>query len=157
MTSLKLRRDWATPIILLILGTLMALSPTQAADDAHDAAKKDAVAAMTTWLGEMDAGSYAKSWTDAAKIFQKAIISDKWVEVSGKVRTPLGKLVSRTFATVLYQDGINNPNAKPLPGKFVIAQFDTSFENMKSARETVTFEQEDDGSWRAAGYFIKPQ
>ena len=42
-------------------------------------------------------------------------------------------------------------------GDFVIAQFDSSFENMKYARETVTFEKEADGTWRAAGYYIKPQ
>jgi hypothetical protein len=39
----------------------------------------------------------------------------------------------------------------------VIAQFTSSFDNLQSARETVTFEKQADGSWRAAGYFIKPQ
>jgi len=112
---------------------------------------------MQTWLGEMDSGSYAKTWSEAAKSFQKAVTSDQWVDVSAKVRSPLGKLVSRTLASGLYQDGINTPGGKALPGKYVIAQFETSFENMKYARETVTFEQETDGSWRAAGYYIKPR
>jgi hypothetical protein len=34
-------------------------------------------------------------------------------------------------------------------------QFDTSFENKKSAVETVTFMREKDGTWKAAGYYIK--
>jgi hypothetical protein len=34
-------------------------------------------------------------------------------------------------------------------------QFDTSFANKKSAVETVTFMQEKDGNWKAAGYYIK--
>jgi ribosomal protein S17E len=34
-------------------------------------------------------------------------------------------------------------------------RFDTSFENKKSAVETVTFMQEKDGKWKAAGYYIK--
>lgn len=157
MSSLKIRRVWVAFAVLLCLGGLPALSPTQAADDIHDDAKKAAVAAMDSWLGEMDAGSYAKTWSDSAKSFQKAVTSDQWVAVSTQVRSPLGKLVSRSFASALYQDGINNPNAKPLPGKYVIAQFETSFENLKFARETVTFEQETDGSWRAAGYYIKPR
>jgi hypothetical protein len=42
-------------------------------------------------------------------------------------------------------------------GTFIVAQFETSFENMKFARETVCFEKETDGTWHAAGYFIKPQ
>jgi len=37
----------------------------------------------------------------------------------------------------------------------VVMQFDTSFSNKKSAVETVTFVQEKDGKWKAAGYYIK--
>jgi hypothetical protein len=37
----------------------------------------------------------------------------------------------------------------------VIAQFKTSFENLKYAVETVTFDKID-GTWREAGYYIKP-
>jgi Protein of unknown function (DUF4019) len=37
----------------------------------------------------------------------------------------------------------------------VIAQYDTSFEKKESAVETVTMMKDKDGSWRAAGYFIR--
>jgi serine/threonine-protein kinase len=70
------------------------------------------------------------------------------------VRKPLGKLLSRKLDSAVLQSstsGVGMPK-----GTFVIAQFNTSFENMKSARETVTFQKEADGAWRAAGYFIKP-
>ena len=134
----------------------MASSPTLADEDDQQAAKKSAVAAMQTWLGEMDAGSYAETWTDAAKSFQGAVTSDKWVSLSQNVRTPLGKLLSRQLASAALQSGANSTNATTLHGTYVIAQFDTSFENMKYAHETVTFEKEADGSWRAAGYYIKP-
>ena len=40
-------------------------------------------------------------------------------------------------------------------GKYVIIQFDTSFEHKKSTVETVTPMQEADGSWKVSGYFIK--
>jgi hypothetical protein len=135
----------------------MALSPTLAGEDDQEAAKKEAVAAMQTWLGGIDAGNYPKSWTDAAKSFQKAVTSDQWVTALNQVRTPLGKSLSRNLASALHQTAIPKPGGETMKGDWVIAQFDSSFENLKSARETVTFEKEADGTWRAAGYYVKPQ
>jgi ribosomal protein S17E len=40
-------------------------------------------------------------------------------------------------------------------GKYVVIKYDTSFENKKSAVETVTPMLDKDGKWRVAGYFIK--
>jgi ribosomal protein S17E len=37
----------------------------------------------------------------------------------------------------------------------VLIEFQASFENKKSAIETVTSMLEKDGTWRIAGYFIK--
>ena len=66
-------------------------------------------------------------------------------------RKPLGSLVSRKLS--------NERSTKSLPGapdgNYVVMQFDTSFSNKKSAVETVTFVQEKDGKWKAAGYYIK--
>jgi Protein of unknown function (DUF4019) len=49
--------------------------------------------------------------------------------------------------------------AQSLPGapdgNYVVMQFDTSFANKKNAVETVTFVQEKNGQWKAAGYYIK--
>ena len=142
-------------LLLFLLGMLIGSSPLLASDDAVDADKAKAVSAMTDWLATMDAGDYGKTWNDAAKSFQHAISSDQWVAASTSVRTPLGKLESRKLASAALQSsttGIGMPK-----GAFVVAQFDTSFDNLKAARETVTFVKEADGAWRAAGYYIKPQ
>jgi hypothetical protein len=40
-------------------------------------------------------------------------------------------------------------------GEYVVIQFATSFENKKSAIETVTPMLDSDGEWRVSGYFIK--
>jgi hypothetical protein len=40
-------------------------------------------------------------------------------------------------------------------GEYVVIQFETSFENKKSAVETVTPMKDKDGRWRVSGYFIK--
>jgi beta-lactamase regulating signal transducer with metallopeptidase domain len=143
--------------VVVGLGLLMAVSPMLAVDAPQENAKKDAVTAMQTWLGEIDAGSYAKSWSDSAQSFQKALTSDKWVGALDAVRTPLGKMLSRNLDSAVEQTAVPKPNGDLIKGDWVIAQFNSSFENFKSARETVTFEKEADGSWRAAGYFIKPQ
>jgi hypothetical protein len=51
------------------------------------------------------------------------------------------------------------PYRESLPGvpdgKYVVLEFDTSFENKKTAVETVTPMQESDGTFRVSGYFIK--
>jgi hypothetical protein len=144
-------------VLFALLAFLLVLPVLRAADEPTDADKKTAVAAVDVWLGEMDAGDYAKSWSDAAKSFQAALTSEQWVKASESVRKPLGKLVSRKLASALYQEEVPSPNAKPVKGPFVIAQYDASFENLKYARETVTFQKDSDGTWRAAGYYIKPQ
>ena len=99
---------------------------------------------MQDWLAKMDAGDYGQTWNDAAKSFQKAVTSDQWIAASNSVRTPLGKLGSRKLDSAALQSsttGVGMPK-----GTFVIAQFTTSFANLKYARETVTFEKEADGT-----------
>jgi beta-lactamase regulating signal transducer with metallopeptidase domain len=153
----KSNRGLIASTVVVALGFLMALSPTLAVDETDEMAKKDAVAAMQTWLGEIDKGEYAQSWSDSAESFQKALTSEKWVGALDAVRTPLGKTLSRKLASALHQTSVPKPNGDILKGDWVIAQFTSSFDNLQSARETVTFEKQADGSWRAAGYFIKPQ
>lgn len=140
-------------IFAVLLLALTALPSVSAADN-PDSAKKDAVAAMGTWLGEIDAGDYAKSWEDASAEFRKSCTSEQWVDTNQKVRAPLGKLVSRMLASAAYQGATPQAGVNLPPGDFVIAQFQTSFENMKYAVETVTFEKGPDGIWRDRGYLI---
>lgn len=152
----KSSRGWMASLIILILGLVMALSPSMGEEDADAAAKKDAVAAMQTWLAGIDGGGYAKSWTDASKAFQKAVTSDQWVAALNGVRTPLGKSLERKLSSALHQTAVPTPGGGMLKGDYVIVQFDSSYENLKSALETVTFEKEADGVWRASGYYVKP-
>ena len=165
MISLKSSRWWIVPAVALILSASTALSPAMPVvsaqplgkpEAADAAAKKDALAAMQTWLGQIDVGNYANSWSQSAKSFQKAINSEQWQTALKGVRTPLGKSLQRQLASAAYQT-VPPKGAITTTSYFVIAQFDSSFENLKYARETVTFEKETDGKWRAAGYYIKPQ
>jgi hypothetical protein len=148
-------------LVVAALATLQAQVPEPspgagAEKDASAAAKSAAVAAMEKWLKTIDGGSYAASWGEAAGSFQKALTSDQWVAALTSVRAPLGAMETRKLVSALYQTGVPLPNGTMLKGEFVIAQFDTSFANLKYALETVTFEKQD-GAWRAAGYYIKPR
>jgi beta-lactamase regulating signal transducer with metallopeptidase domain len=151
-------------IVLLLGAGLLALAAAgraqntepSAASDQVSQAKAAATAAMEKWLQGIDAGKYGASWDEAAASFQKALTSEKWVQALTSVRKPLGALKSRKLASAAYQKDVPLPNGTSMKGEFVIAQFETSFADMKYALETVTFERQD-GVWKAAGYYIKPR
>jgi hypothetical protein len=133
-------------VIVAILSACLSLSFGLAAETSDRIAS-----AAQSWLSQIDSGNYASSWKDASAYFRGALTEKGWVDALNGARKPLGKLVSRKLA--------KSQNAQSLPGapdgNYVVMQFDTSFENKKSAVETVTFMQEKDDEWKAAGYYIK--
>ena len=106
--------------------------------------KETALEAMKGWLSLMDSGQYDQSWTAASAGMKKAVSQEEWAKESEKVRKPLGKVISRKLTSA------------KVDGTALEATYDTSFEGLKSATETVTFTKEEDGQWRAAGYYIQP-
>lgn len=134
---------------LAVLYLCLCLFPVAVLAD--EAAEKAAVTAAQAWLGQIDAGNYGRSWNDASAYFKGAMTEKGWSDALTGARKPLGKLVSRKFGKA--------QNVKSLPGapdgNYVVMQYETSFANKKSAVETVTFVQEKDGKWKAAGYYIK--
>jgi len=113
--------------------------------------KKDALAAAENWLAIIDKGEYAESWKEAAEYFKTAVSQNQWVNSLQAVRKPLGKVNSRTVKSTTYKTSL--PGAPD--GEYVVIQFTTTFENKKSALETVTPMKDKDGKWRVSGYFIK--
>jgi len=111
----------------------------------------EAIKSSNAWLSLVDSGKYAESWHNASSYFKKAIEIDQWEKALGSVREPLGRLISRKAISQKY--------LKTLPGApdgdYVVIQYKSSFENKKSAIETVTPSLEEDGSWRVSGYYIK--
>ncbi|HWL51904.1 MAG TPA: M56 family metallopeptidase [Chthoniobacteraceae bacterium] len=108
----------------------------------------DTIAAMKKWLGLSDRGQYEQSWKESSAFFRKNVTKAQWMAAVRGVRQPLGSLQKRTAvsAVSLKEDGSQ-----------VTVQFETSFANLKYALETVTFDREPDGEWRASGYYIKPR
>jgi len=83
--------------------------------------------------------------------FHAVLGKDKWKEMLEPVRTPLGKVVSRSLKSADYKTSL--PGAPD--GQYFVVQFNTSFQNKKEAVETVVPMLETDGSWRVSGYWIK--
>jgi hypothetical protein len=118
---------------------------------AEDSSEKSAQMAAETWLGQVDVGNYAASWREASPYFQGAVTEQVWAASLNGVRKPLGKVMSRKLQSAQHTKSV--PGAPD--GNYIVMQFDTHFENKQAAIETVTFLQEKDGKWKAAGYYIK--
>ena len=117
------------------------------AQDKNDAAKKSA----ESWLAVVDKGDYAASYDEAASIFKLAITKEDWLQKVRAARGPLGKMISRKLKLMQYETTL--PGAPD--GEYVVIQYDTSFENKRSAVETITPTLDKDGQWRVSGYFIR--
>jgi len=134
--------------IVFVLAILLSAMGAWADEDEAIAMAQDAA---LSWLSLTDQGQLEQSWTAASSLFKSAISSTGWVQALQGVRPPLGKLNSRNVASSTF--------ARTLPGapdgEYVVFQFKSSFENKTSAIETVTMMKDPDGTWRAAGYFIK--
>ncbi len=135
--------------LLVLLGIVLCCMSglAQAGSDSEKAVLRSA----RTWLSLIDDGRYADSWQEASTYFQGAIRRDHWEASLAGVRTPLGKLLSRKVGKT--KEVTTLPGAPD--GRYVVMTFTSSFEQKKTATETVTFMREKDGSWKAAGYFIK--
>ena len=132
---------------LALLFSLLASAHAAAAEAAEEAAET----AAYSWLKLVDAGKYAESWEQAATLFKGAVTRDQWKDSLNGVRRPLGKLVSRKVKSRQYTESL--PGAPD--GKYVVLQYNATFENKASAVETVTPMLDEDGAWRVAGYFVK--
>jgi hypothetical protein len=107
-------------------------------------------AAAKEWLKIVDAGNYTESWQKSDSFFQSQLSQSKWDTALKGVRTPLGKVNSRA------ELGVKEYAALPgVPeGEYLVIQFQTDFQNKKSATETLTLSKSS-GQWLPVGYFIK--
>jgi len=115
------------------------------------AEQQPAVDAAQNWLAGIDAGAYAKSWDGGSAYFRGAVSQKDWETALTAFRKPLGALGSRR---VTKAKSLTSLAGAP-DGTYVVMEFATSFAKKKEAFETVCFSREADGSWRAAGYFIR--
>ncbi|OAM91473.1 DUF4019 domain-containing protein [Termitidicoccus mucosus] len=139
----------------LVLATGASFLPARAQPAAEPASP--AIPAMKAWLAGIDAGKYAQSWDDAATFFKKTLPRETWEAALKNNRAPLGALKSRQAFMAQELTEIPAPDGSRMKGEYAVVIFNASFANAPSIIETVTFEKESDGAWRAVGYFIRPR
>ncbi len=106
--------------------------------------------AAIKWLNIIDMGKYKESWQKAAPFFKAQLTQKKWDNALNGVRTPLGKVTSRSEVSAKKYSSLPG-----LPdGEYLVIQFQTEFENNKSLSETLTLSK-NSGQWLPVGYFIK--
>ena len=131
----------------LALGSVIAALVLASDSSAEKAAQQSA----QTWLALVDGGKYGQSWSEAAQLFKQAVTQSQWESAAKGAREPLGKLQSRKLQSAEFRRSL--PGAPD--GEYVVIQYATSFENKKSAIETVTPMKDKDGVWRVSGYIIR--
>lgn len=106
--------------------------------------------AAKEWLKIVDAGKYVESWQKSDSFFKSQLTQTKWDTALKGVRTPLGQVKSRS------ELGAKEYSSLPgVPdGEYLVIQFQTEFQNKKSATETLTLTKTS-GQWLPIGYFIK--
>ena len=129
-----------------IIGSLIG-AIAMAQDKNIEAAKKGS----ESWLAVVDKGDYAASYEEAASIFKLAVTKEDWLQKVRAARNPLGKVISRKLKGTQYKTSL--PGAPD--GEYVVIQYDTSFENKRSAVETITPTLDKDAQWRVSGYCIR--
>ncbi|MDP8219264.1 MAG: DUF4019 domain-containing protein [Candidatus Theseobacter exili] len=133
--------------IICVFGLLYTIS----AVFSEDTKELSAIKAAQEWLAIVDAENYAESWETAADYFKNSITLQQWEQTISAARKPLGK--------VLYRKLKSKQLVTELPGvpdgEYVVIQYETSFENKKTAVETITPMLGKDGKWKVSGYYIR--
>lgn len=133
----------------LLIPALLLIVPL--ATFAQEKPEKAAEKSAEQWLPLVDAGKYGESWNQASENFKSAVTKTSWEQQVGLVRAQTGKFKSRSLKSAQYSESLPNAPA----GKYVVIQYDSSFETGPWIETAVMMEQKD-GSWKVAGYFMKP-
>ena len=109
------------------------------------------MSAAQSWLAMIDSGRYGASWDAASERFRAAMDRTRWEVMIQTARAPIGLVTSRKLRTATLARSL--PNAPD--GEYLVIVYDTRFDNLPLATETVTTAREADGAWRIVGYWIR--
>jgi beta-lactamase regulating signal transducer with metallopeptidase domain len=141
--------------LLFLLVTLGLLTTTAQASlvPVRSESARQALRGTEDWLDLMDRNDFAACWETASRrFFRKPTPNPEWLSSISRVRRSLGALHERH----LHNQTFLPVNPEGLRGPFVVTVFESSFERMPAALETVTFVLDKDGQWRASAYYVRP-
>jgi hypothetical protein len=107
--------------------------------------------AAQAWLALVDKGDIAKSWEEAAVVFQLAVTQDKWEKAVKSARGPFEPFGARRRIMARYTT--EPPNAPP--GQYVLLQYSTKVSGGRQVVETVVPVLDGKRGWRVSGYWIR--
>ncbi len=142
---------FAAIVALAALALSLSACPRRASINV-DEAKADGLKTANQWLGLIDAGDYAKAWSETAPGFRKEMSESEWTRGLEGYRKPMGKMLERKVADEQYANKLSDSPASAW-GNYVVVRYRSRFEHKNSANETVLTMLEG-GRWVVAGYFI---
>ena len=110
--------------------------------------EETAIQAVESWLSLVDEQKYLESWEGLAGLLKDNTKKEEWVNDLNGFRKPLGKPHERKLQH-------ETKSSEASLGEYLIFQYETSFENKKSAVEAVSVIKDKDGKWRTLGYSIQ--
>jgi len=123
-----------------------------AAPGGNDAQLRAAIGVAQQWLGFVDQGQYAESWSATGQLFQSNMQQAQWVQTLTGARTPLGTVVSREVAGSEIRASLPGAPA----GQYALVSFATNFQNKPDIIETITM-MDEGGTWKVVGYSANPR
>lgn len=137
---------WLPVVFSFIIAATHSM-PVQAQEPTADAQK-----AAETWIALIDAGKLEDTWTEAHSLFKEKVSKEQWVAAITDLQSRVGKLKSRKLRAAQATKSL--PGAPD--GDYVVLIYDSSYENLPEAVDTLVAAKDKDGSWRVSGYSVRP-
>lgn len=105
-----------------------------------------------SWLALVDGAKYDESWNEAHSMFKEKVTKEQWIAGVGDLVNRLGKIKSRKLKEATA--------TKTLPGApdgdYTVFVYNSAYENLPAANDTLVAAKDKDGTWRVTGYFVRP-
>lgn len=142
--------------LLAGVGALTPLAPLPAQETASppeaSQATRAAVQAAGAWLELIDGGRYEAAWETAGDEFRGVVTVRAWERRISSLRRGIGAVRARSLSSTEETDSL--PGGKE--GDYVVVTFDSAFDTLTDAVETVIVSRQEAGGWKPVGYFVRP-
>ncbi|MGB3779563.1 MAG: DUF4019 domain-containing protein [Tunicatimonas sp.] len=121
--------------------TTVSIAEQQIVQDSADA-----------WVALIDSMEYVASWEQASAALQQQITQSQWEQSLQNALAPLGPLLSRAPQGREYTT--TYPNAPK--GEYIVITYGSSYTQLENAVETLVMVRNPAGTWKPAGYYVRP-
>jgi hypothetical protein len=143
-----MRTKRASWLALVLTAGLIGLASLHAASDVDPVSQKVA----EDWLALIDAGKYEESWSKAHSLLKEKVSKEEWVAGATDMLGRLGELKSRKL-----KDATATRTLPEAPeGDYTILVYDSAYERLPAAVDTLITAKDKDGAWRVVGYTVNP-